>query len=172
MGLEPSGYARNAIVHAGRLDPGVELLTKPFTREALACKVREVIDKPGSERALLIFSSVLAADGARATLNGLGFATEIAGSAREALGKLRSAGGRFDCILLSDALPVGNLGAVIAELHSVRNDLPVLVLHADGAAGLKSEFAGKSCVGFVAQGSDADAFRSRLKQLRVSCANA
>lgn len=170
--LFTTGYARNAIVHAGRLDPGVELLTKPFTHEALASKVRAVIDKPGSERALLIFSSVLAADVVRATLNGLGFATEIAGSAREALGKLRSAGGRFDCILLSDALPVGNLGAVIAELHSVRNDLPVLVLHADGAAGLKAEFASKPCVGFVAQGSETDAFRSQLKQLRVNCARA
>ncbi|MBX9739323.1 MAG: response regulator [Beijerinckiaceae bacterium] len=38
-----TGYARNAIVHHGRLDPGVELLTKPFTRKALAAKVRETL---------------------------------------------------------------------------------------------------------------------------------
>ncbi len=30
--LFTTGYARNAIVHQGRIDPGVELLVKPFTR--------------------------------------------------------------------------------------------------------------------------------------------
>ena len=34
--LFTTGYARNAIVHDGRLDPGVELITKPFTQAALA----------------------------------------------------------------------------------------------------------------------------------------
>jgi len=39
-----SGYARNAIVHHGRLDPGVELIVKPFTHAGLAVKVRRVLD--------------------------------------------------------------------------------------------------------------------------------
>ncbi|MEP7029529.1 MAG: ATP-binding protein [Pseudolabrys sp.] len=42
--LFATGYTRNAIVHHGRLDADVELLTKPFTTEALARKVRQVID--------------------------------------------------------------------------------------------------------------------------------
>jgi CheY-like chemotaxis protein len=42
--LFTSGYARNAIVHHGRLDAGVELLTKPFTFAGLATKVRSVLD--------------------------------------------------------------------------------------------------------------------------------
>ena len=42
--LFTTGYARNAIVHDGRLDPGVELLTKPFTQAALAEKLRDIID--------------------------------------------------------------------------------------------------------------------------------
>jgi len=29
--LFTTGYARNAIVHQGRLDPGIDLLVKPFT---------------------------------------------------------------------------------------------------------------------------------------------
>jgi PAS domain S-box-containing protein len=41
-----SGYARNAIVHHGRLDPGVELIMKPFTYASLAAKVRRILDSP------------------------------------------------------------------------------------------------------------------------------
>jgi PAS domain S-box-containing protein len=42
--LYMSGYARNAIVHEGRLDLGVELIMKPFTYDGLAAKIRLVLD--------------------------------------------------------------------------------------------------------------------------------
>jgi CheY-like chemotaxis protein len=42
--LFTTGYARNAIVHHGRLDPGVELLEKPFTLAALATKLRRALE--------------------------------------------------------------------------------------------------------------------------------
>ena len=41
--LFTSGYTENAIVHGGRLDPGVELLGKPYTRERLARRIRQVL---------------------------------------------------------------------------------------------------------------------------------
>jgi CheY-like chemotaxis protein len=39
-----TGYSRNAIVHQGRLDPGVQLLQKPLTQTSLIAKVRRVLD--------------------------------------------------------------------------------------------------------------------------------
>lgn len=45
--LFTSGYTENSIVHHGRLDQGVKLLSKPYRREQLAAKVREVLDEAG-----------------------------------------------------------------------------------------------------------------------------
>ena len=42
--LFTTGYARNAIFHHGRLDKGVQLITKPFSFADLAAKVRDVLD--------------------------------------------------------------------------------------------------------------------------------
>ena len=45
--LFTTGYARNAIVHQGRLDQGVQLLTKPFSYADLAARIRDMLDEPG-----------------------------------------------------------------------------------------------------------------------------
>jgi signal transduction histidine kinase/CheY-like chemotaxis protein len=42
--LYTSGYTENAIVHHGQLDPGVELLSKPFSREQLGIRLRRLLD--------------------------------------------------------------------------------------------------------------------------------
>jgi signal transduction histidine kinase/CheY-like chemotaxis protein len=39
-----TGYSRNAIVHQGRLDPGVELIQKPLSQSVLATKIRFILD--------------------------------------------------------------------------------------------------------------------------------
>jgi signal transduction histidine kinase len=39
-----TGYTRNAVVHNGVLDPGTQLISKPFTQEQLAAKLREVLE--------------------------------------------------------------------------------------------------------------------------------
>jgi PAS domain S-box-containing protein len=41
--LFTSGYTENSIVHGGRLDEGVELLSKPYTRETLARRLRQIL---------------------------------------------------------------------------------------------------------------------------------
>ncbi|MGE3935412.1 MAG: response regulator, partial [Rhodospirillaceae bacterium] len=42
--LYTSGYTENAVIHHGRLDPGVQLLNKPYRRQDLAHKLRQVLD--------------------------------------------------------------------------------------------------------------------------------
>jgi signal transduction histidine kinase len=41
--LFTTGYTRNAIIHHGRLDPGVDLLPKPFTQSNLTDKIRQAL---------------------------------------------------------------------------------------------------------------------------------
>jgi PAS domain S-box-containing protein len=87
--LFTTGYARNAIVHQGRLDPGVELLPKPFSRAQLGERVRAVLDAsavPTGDRVALVVEDeplvrMLLAD----TLEELGFEVVKAASAREAM---------------------------------------------------------------------------------------
>jgi CheY-like chemotaxis protein len=43
--LYMTGYSRNAVVHQGRLDDGVDLLEKPVTQAKLALRVREILDR-------------------------------------------------------------------------------------------------------------------------------
>jgi FixJ family two-component response regulator len=54
-GLQPTlkvlfttGYARNAIIHNGTLDPDVDFIPKPFSSDGLARKIRQVLDNDPS----------------------------------------------------------------------------------------------------------------------------
>lgn len=43
--LYTTGYTRNAVVHNGVLDPGTQMLPKPFGIDQLAAKVRSILDE-------------------------------------------------------------------------------------------------------------------------------
>jgi hypothetical protein len=47
-----TGYSRNAIVHQGRLDPGVELIQKPLTQEQLTRRIRGLLDSDPNTSAI------------------------------------------------------------------------------------------------------------------------
>jgi PAS domain S-box-containing protein len=46
--LYMTGYSRNAVVHQGRLEEGVDLLEKPVSLAKLALRVRELLDRTAS----------------------------------------------------------------------------------------------------------------------------
>jgi PAS domain S-box-containing protein len=125
--LFTSGYTENSIVHGGRLDPGVELLSKPYPREALARRLRHVIanaqqvrsaiaedraaqpgerPEPAAGRPvsiLLVEDNALIRADTAFMLEDMGHAVAQAGKAAPALGKLQEQS--FDLLLTDLGLP-------------------------------------------------------------------
>jgi len=125
--LYTSGYTRNAIVHGGRLDPGVELLPKPFTSRSLMARVRDLLDARTGRRLLLIEDDPAVRALAIEALRSAGYQSEPAANAAEGMGRLRAAQGGYDAVVIATG-PGGKDGdALFKEIRAQWSDLPVLI---------------------------------------------
>jgi PAS domain S-box-containing protein len=149
--LFTTGYARNAIVHDGRLDPGVELITKPFSQAALAGKLRDIIDAgrvPG--RILLVEDEPLITMLATDYLERAGFKVDTAGSATEAMNKLALVPGGVDAVIVDIGLPDRRGDDLGREILATYSSLPILLATGEDLRDLRLAFQGKK-VGFVSK---------------------
>jgi CheY-like chemotaxis protein len=168
--LYTSGYTRNAIVHGGRLDAGVEMIAKPFTYAALAQKVRDVLDAGRTGRVLVVEEEPTVRSLAMELLSTGGYAVEEAANAGEALAKIRSAQGRYDVVFIANRLG-DNLGAWLSgELRQLHADLPVLIAaENEDVAELKSAFASDRCTGIIEKPYTGTKLFEALGALGVRC---
>ena len=126
--LFTTGYARNAIVHDGKLDPGVELITKPFTQAALSEKLRDIIDATSaSARILVVEDEVLIQMLAVDYLEDAGLKVDTAGTVAEALNKLRLVPGGVDAAIVDLGLPDGRGDDLVREIRSIYPSLPIVI---------------------------------------------
>ena len=139
--LFTTGYARNAIVHDGRLDPGVQLITKPFTYAALATKLRDVLDQQsGPRRILVVEDEPLLQMLVVGNLEELGFKAETAGSATEALNKLRLIAGGFDGAVVDLGLPDYGGDVLVREMRALHPSLPIVIASGQGEGSVRDQF--------------------------------
>ena len=166
--LFTSGYARNAIVHGGRLDPGVELLVKPFTQAALATRLRNILDAgAGPQRILVVEDEFLIQMLATQYLEESGLKVEVAGSATEALNKLGLVPGGFDAVVLDLGLPDQTGDDLLREIRARYPSLPVVVASGRGQPELPE---GESRhLAFVPKPYDAGTLRTALRRVGVAC---
>ena len=134
--LFTSGYTENAIVHAGRLDEGVELLSKPYTNDQLFQKIGRVMAKVGKEapkvepddqsplkaggedaerlRVLVVEDEILIRMNLAEMLNELGAEIKEAGNLSDAQAAFAS--GDFDIVITDISLPDGSAENWVTEL--------------------------------------------------------
>jgi PAS domain S-box-containing protein len=146
--LFTSGYTENSIVHGGILDAGVELLSKPYTREALARRIRHVIGNqkqieqatapkpelpspvgsPQTEgkrlRLLLVEDDFLIRTNTGEMLTEFGHEVIEAGSGREALAELTSA--EIDVLITDVGLPDIDGGELARQAVALKPGLAVI----------------------------------------------
>lgn len=155
--LFTSGYTENAIMHGGRLDPGVELLSKPYGGDALAAKLRQVLDarfaplRPGaaardgqgmfmqkmappssSLRLLLVEPDEQVRVHAAEMLQGLGHQVIQAASGEDALASL--SGALVDVVITDHELPDMSREHFIWNARQHRPGLGVVLAGADPVA--------------------------------------
>ncbi|WP_416398547.1 response regulator [Allohahella sp. A8] len=142
--LYTSGYTQNAIVHGGRLDPGVELLSKPYRREDLARKVRQIFESRtalgqtvveqdiGSLHILMVEDDISTRDAVCELLAYLGHQVIGVESAEAALDRLAQTS--FDVLLTDLNLPGASGLELIRESKLIDPDMAIIV-----ASGLGGE---------------------------------
>lgn len=92
-------------MHDGRLDPGVQLITKPFTYAALASKIRDIFDTRSAGARLLLVDVESTREVVVESLEILGFKIETAASATEAMNKLRLLNGEVEAAIIDLGCP-------------------------------------------------------------------
>jgi len=135
--LFTSGYTQNAIIHGGRLDPGVHLLSKPYRRETLAHKIRQVLEdrRQAQQRILVVEDNADSLQMCCEMLELMGYRTRGAGNAEDALKALSAE--TFDILLTDVSLP-GRSGIELARI--ARQQYPKMrIVFSSGYADLGGE---------------------------------
>jgi PAS domain S-box-containing protein len=162
--LFTTGYARNAIVHEGRLDPGVELITKPFTQVALSTKLRDILDAThGTGRILLVEDEALIQVLATEYLEDAGFKVDAAGSATEAINKIRLVAGGVDAVVVDIGLPDRKGDVLIREIRAMYPNLPIILATGHTTREFQEMFAGQRKIAFVAKPYSASTLLDALR---------
>ncbi|TDY21957.1 PAS domain S-box-containing protein [Paraburkholderia sp. BL6665CI2N2] len=164
--LFTSGYTQNAIVHGGRLDPGVQLLGKPYSREQLASKIRRILGAndtasaqpslpsspavplrqepsrvPASLTILVVDDDHSSREATSELLISIGYEVRQAADAETGLGVLMT--GKID-VLLTDIVLPGRSGVELAK-EAIERRPGIRIVFVSGGTAPTPEEVGFDC---------------------------
>ena len=167
--LFTTGYARDAIIHEGRLDPGVDLITKPFTQAVLAAKLRDILDARAASRRILVVEDeillqILLVD----CLEEAGFKVDTAASATDAVNKLRLISEGIDAAVVDIGLPDRRGDVLVQELRAIYPALPVIIATGHDIRELRVRFKDQPNMSVIGKPYNSSDLIAALKAVGVS----
>jgi DNA-binding response OmpR family regulator len=155
-------------VHEGRLDPGVDLLTKPFTQAALGEKLRDILDaRAAPARVLLVEDEALVQMVATEYLQEAGLKVDVAASAVDALNKLRLVPGGVDAVIVDMGLPDRRGEDLVREIRSIYPLLPIIIASGQATQHLRRLFQDVESVSFLAKPYTEEELRAALRAVGI-----
>jgi PAS domain S-box-containing protein len=169
--LLTTGYARDTIVHNGRLDAGIHLLTKPFTRAQLASRVREVLDLPRSRPAksplaLVVEDEELVRLSLTETLESLGFRIVEASTSAGAV-SIAETTADLDVAIIDIGLPDRSGLDLARDLRNKFPRLPLIIASGYGTGQLGS-LSNDTSIAYLPKPYDERAVLSVLEKLGLA----
>jgi signal transduction histidine kinase/CheY-like chemotaxis protein len=168
--LFTTAYAAVALIHDGRLDAGVDLLSKPFSFAALATRIRDVLDrKHGSEgvRILLVEDEELVRAYMVELLAESGWEAEEARSFQEGLTKFTAAGDGISAAIVDLGLPDRRGDELIREIRKSCPELPVILATGYASDVLRKQMSDDKYLQILEKPFDLDRIRTALSKLGV-----
>jgi DNA-binding response OmpR family regulator len=160
-------------IHEGRLDPGVELLTKPFSQAALAAKLRDIIDaRAAPARVLIVEDEVLIQLMAKEYLEDAGLRVDTATTATDALNKLRLIPGGVDAVIIDMRLPDRKGDELAREVKATYPTTPIVIASGETRENLRPLFRDVATVSFAAKPYSAQDLYSALRAVGIAVTNA
>ncbi len=154
-----TAYARNAIVHAGRLDPGWSFSQSRSrkTRSAKNCAKFWMPKRlpPASSWSRMLLPTEY--------LGEAGLKVDIAVSAAEALNKLHLIPGGVDAVIVDMGLPDRRGEDLVREIRSIYPSLPIIIASGQATAQLRSLFPDLDSISFVAKPYTDEQLRAALR---------
>jgi DNA-binding response OmpR family regulator len=144
--LITTAYAESLLSDEGRLTPGIDLLTKPFSFAALATRIRDVLDtdredEPAATCILVVEDEYLLRSFVIDALTERELKTETAGSFKEALVKIQGGGDGFAGVILDVGLPDGRGDELVPVIRATRPDVPIVLTTGYAKDDIRARFA-------------------------------
>jgi DNA-binding response OmpR family regulator len=166
--LFTTGYGLDGIIHEGRLDAGVQLITKPFTFEEFSEKVRKVFAMPHKDKILLVEDEAMISMVTADNLRELGFDVEEAANAASAIDAAKHDISGFAAAIIDIGLPDKKGDELATELKDMRPDLPIVIATGHGEKALDGKLKKSKSLTLLTKPYDSEGLKKSLKAIGVS----